>query len=279
MVTTRAAHWHLQDMGEGPAILLLHGAGASSHSFRAILPRLAAGHRAVALDLPGQGFTQPRGFGRFALPQMADDILALLEAEGIRPVLIVGHSAGAAIALQMVLAGARPRAVLALNGALSPFRGVAGMLFPSMAKMLALGPLTPQLVARSANSARAIAQLIEATGSRIDAEGLAQYRTLVSEPSHVRATLRMMADWALPPLIARFGEIAVPVELHVGEADRAVPMEHTLSVAADLPNARFVTHPGGHLMHEAEPARFAALIAATADAAPRGDNPLVTKIG
>ena len=52
--------WHVQLMGDGPALLLLHGTGAATHSWRALAPLLAERFTVVAPDLPGHGFTQGR---------------------------------------------------------------------------------------------------------------------------------------------------------------------------------------------------------------------------
>ncbi|MCU0231850.1 MAG: alpha/beta fold hydrolase, partial [Acidobacteria bacterium] len=106
-------------------MLLLHGAGASTHTWRDVIPRLLPFCEILALDLPGQGFSSGSA-PRFTLPAMAQDIATLQGVEGFEAELVVGHSAGAAIGLRMALdGGARPKAVLCLNGALTPFRGVA----------------------------------------------------------------------------------------------------------------------------------------------------------
>ncbi len=255
--------WHVQRGGSGPRVLLLHGAGASTHSWRDVIPLLAGDCEVLAFDLPGQGFSagDPR---RFTLPGMAEDLGALLAAEDFAPALAVGHSAGAAIALCAALdAGMAPRGVLGLNGALAPFRGAAGVLFPPLARALALNPLTGSVFARTARAPGVVRGLIEGTGSRIDAPGLELYRRLVTDPGHVRATLGMMARWDLAPLIAALPRLGVPVTLAVGLGDRAVPPEGARALAARLEGVRLVEVPGlGHLMHEEAPERFAALILA-----------------
>ena len=57
--------WHVQQMGRGPVLLLLHGTGASTHSWRALLPLLAKSFTVVAPDLPGHGFTATPSGGAF----------------------------------------------------------------------------------------------------------------------------------------------------------------------------------------------------------------------
>jgi magnesium chelatase accessory protein len=264
--STRGVRWHVQRGGSGPRLLLLHGAGASTHSWRGLIPRLLPHFEVLAPDLPGQGFSSGAA-PRFTLPGMAADIAALLKAEAFVPDLVVGHSAGAAIALRLVLDGAaQPARVIALNGALTPFRGVAGVLFPPLAKLLSLNPLTGAVFARTAGAPGAARGLVKGTGSRIDAEGLRLYSRLITTPAHVSATLAMMARWDLEPLIADLPRLDVPVTLALGLRDRAVPPESTRALAPRFRDASIIEYPDlGHLMHEEAPDRIATLIS---DAAP-----------
>src|SRR5689334_1861175 len=98
--------WHVQIMGQGPVALLLHGTGASTHSFRDLAPLLARHFTVVIPDLPGHGFTAtPETSAGFTLPQVSSGVAALLTTLGLRPVIALGHSAGAAIAIRMALDG------------------------------------------------------------------------------------------------------------------------------------------------------------------------------
>ncbi|MEL4403125.1 alpha/beta fold hydrolase, partial [Shewanella algae] len=63
--------WHVQQMGSGPPILLLHGTGAATHSWRGVMPLLARDFTVIAPDLPGHGFTRGRPRGGLTLPGMA----------------------------------------------------------------------------------------------------------------------------------------------------------------------------------------------------------------
>ena len=121
--------WHVQEMGEGPAVVLLHGTGAATHSWRHLMPLLAQDHRVIAMDLPGHGFTRGRPAGGLTLPCMAAAVTALLDKLEVRPERLIGHSAGAAIALRMVRDGFAVPEVVGLNAALSPFPGFFAPLF------------------------------------------------------------------------------------------------------------------------------------------------------
>ena len=104
-VEAAGIRWHVQRMGEGPPLLLIHGTGAATHSWRGLLPLLAQHFSVIAPDLPGHGFTQSPPAHRLSLPGMAADIGALLRKLEVRPEIAVGHSAGAAILARMCLAG------------------------------------------------------------------------------------------------------------------------------------------------------------------------------
>jgi magnesium chelatase accessory protein len=266
-VRAAGLRWHVQVMGDGPPALLIHGVGGATHSWRDLAPLLAARFRVIAPDLPGHGFTaMPRRAG-LALPAMAQGLAELLHALDARADLVVGHSAGAAIGTWMALDGrAAPRAIVAFNGAFLPFRGVAGQLFPPMAKMLALNPLVPRAVAWGADRA-AVDRLLGAMG-RIDARARALYRRLFASPTHVAAALGMMAHWDLKPVVDALPRLAPRLELAVGEADRAVPPSDAAEVAARAPHAHMTWLPGlGHLAHEERPDLAAEIVGRAFDGA------------
>ena len=246
--------WHVQRMGDGPDLLLLHGAGGATHSWRGLMPLLADRYRCTALDLPGHGFTN-RVPGRSGLEEMVADLRALLAALDLRPAALVGHSAGAAIALRM--AQGDPVPVASLNGAFAMFDGPARWLFPLIAKGLAFNPLTVPLFRATATKAR-IRRMLEGTGSRIDAEGLRLYTALISDHDHVAGTLAKMASWRLEPLHDAAPATDAPVLMLVSDRDRTVPPRVSRAMATKLPRAAVEMMPGtGHLAHEEAPDRVA----------------------
>jgi magnesium chelatase accessory protein len=251
IVLHRPHRWHVQDHGEGPLILLIHGAGGATQSFRHLFPILAQTRRVVAVDLPGQGFTQLGAQQRCGLDHMAEDLLSLSRHEGWKPAMIIGHSAGAAIALRMWEFGARPaQGIVGINAALGKFKGVAGWLFPMMAKALAVTPFSASVFASTATRS-SVRNLIEGTGSKLDPAGMELYYRLASDRGHVDATLSMMAQWQLDGLLARLPQINAPVHLIVGTADKAVPPQVSRNAVALLPLARLTELADlGHLAHE-----------------------------
>lgn len=254
--------WHVQRMGAGPTILLLHGTGASTHSWRDLLPLLAKDFDVVALDLPGHGFTRIQSRRQCSLPAMAEAVGELCAYLRIEPAAVVGHSAGTAIALQSILEGQLSTSrTIGFNPALAPFRGLAGVIFPPLAKMLALNPIVPWMFTSLPGAHTQARRMIDKTGSKIDARGLALYTKLFTRTDHVDGALAMMALWDLTPLLRRLSTITIPVNLFVGEGDQMVPPVDALNLANKIPQISATKIPSlGHLMHEEDPAQFADLI-------------------
>lgn len=257
--------WHVQCAGDPqrPAVLLLHGTGASTHSWRDLLPALAPHVRVIAPDLPGHGFSGwPEDRASFTLPGMARAVAALLGALGEQPRLIAGHSAGGAVAVQLCLdALAAPRVLVGLNAALTPLPGMAGAVFSPMARTLVLNPLVPRFFAWTAGWPGMLERLIDGTGSAVDPRGRALYARLVRSPTHVAAALAMMAGWDLAALWRRLPELQTPLHLIVGDRDRTLPPDLAWQAAGRIRSTRVTTLSGlGHLAHEEQPGRTAALI-------------------
>ena len=262
-VEAAGIRWHVQQMGEGASLLLIHGTGAATHSWRGLLPLLAQHFSVIAPDLPGHGFTQSPPSHRLSLPGMAADLGALVRKLEVRPEIAVGHSAGAAILARMCLAGRiTPRLLVALNGAFMPFGGVANHLFSPLAKLLVMNPLVPRVFAWQASHAGAVERLIANTGSKIDQDGIELYRKLVSNPAHVSAALRMMANWKLEPLLHDLPRLTTTLVLVAAANDRSISPEVAQQVRKILPTAVIERLPAlGHLAHEEQPQLIADLIA------------------
>jgi magnesium chelatase accessory protein len=254
--------WHVQISGRGPVALLLHGTGASTHSWRELSPLLAKRFTVVAPDLPGHGFTGRPAATGLSLPCIAEGVRELLAALNRSPVLGIGHSAGAAILARMCIDKALDlRALISLNGAFLPFRGLPGAVFSPFAKLLAATPWVPQLLAWRAADRAAVQRLIDSTGSRLDPVGVDGYARLVRDPSHVAGVLGMMAAWDLAALERDLTRLDVPVALLVGGRDRTVSPVEAQVVAERLPRAEVQRMPAyGHLMHEEAPAEVAAAV-------------------
>lgn len=268
------SRWHVQRSGTGPGILLVHGTGSSAHAWQGVFEGLSATHDVLALDLPGHGFSSPLPSGRMRLDGISSALAALLQHIEFKPEIIVGHSAGAAIALQMSLHELQqPAAVIGINAALQPFGGSLAGLFAPLAKTMTLLPLLPRVIAHRARDEAVVRRMLESTGSRLPAEKVDWYRQLLCRSGHVAATLRMMADWNLRTLLDEIGPIAAHTYLVVGTADQAVPPSQAAVVRQRYPALSVHELDGlGHLANEERPDLILNYIAAVERQESTGDH-------
>jgi magnesium chelatase accessory protein len=250
--------WHLQDAGQGPVILLLHGTAGSTHQWADVIPRLTPHARVIAPDLPGHGFTHvPRGLGRdvFSLAGMAAAVGELLYTLAVTPALIVGHSAGAAVSLRLTLDGlAAPQALIGCNPALvAPPDAYVAHIAPLLAPVVE-SRLLAGLAARLAGGTRLIDTMLDSSGSALTDTQRGFYRTLCARDAHVAAALTMMSRWDLPTLLRDARALAVPFVALAGDRDRWVPLEPLRDSVARIPGATFRLIPHvGHLLPDEAP--------------------------
>ena len=272
-VQTPRLRWHVQYAphadAQAPTVLLLHGTGASTHSWRDVFVLLSARCSVMALDFPGHAFTATPAPAEvatlFSLPGMAAGVAELLAQMGIAPHTIVGHSAGAAVACMLSLDGhIEPQRIVSLNGALLPLDGLAGQLFSPMAKLLAKAPFVPELFSWQAAQPAVMQRLLDGTGSTLDAQGRALYQKLIAQPAHSAGALAMMAHWDLHTFWTRLPALQTPLALVAGDQDLIVPPSVAERAWASLkrqsPTPVTRLRGLGHLAHEEQPDTLAQCI-------------------
>ena len=268
-ISAAGMRWHVQVLGSGPPILLLHGSGAASHSWRDVAPLLAATHTVIVPDLPGHGFTDRPPDEQLSFERIVEDIEALLLALDAEPIAIAGHSAGGALALRLATkrtASSALRGVVGVNAALSRPGALASLIAPGM-QLLARTGIIGSLTAMLAESESAFRSLMRSTGSVVTPAQYALYQTFARSPRHASALMTMFSMWDLAALSRSLPTLDVPVTLIVGTNDGWVPPEDSRRAARVLPRARVIEIAGtGHLTHEEAPARVASIIAEAAAA-------------
>ena len=205
----------------------------------------------------------------------AGGLATLLQTLDFHPTLVIGHSAGAAVAVRMALDRLiQPQAILGLNAALLPLRGLAGQLFSPVARLMAGSSLVPRFFSARAGEPAVLRRLLESTGSTLDAEGMALYGQLVSNPGHATGALGMMANWDLQTLAEQLPRLNTALDLVVGSRDHTVPPSQADRVLARLApgqSASITRLEGlGHLAHEEQAGLVAELVLARYLAKPQG---------
>ena len=251
--------WSVLDVGDGPFVLCLHGAGASAESFSGLTEHLGGGYRYFAPDLPGHGGTRLGAPRRSGLTEMTEDLAALVRSETAEVFAIIGHSAGAALSLALNPT-LRPRGHVLINAALESFDGVAAIAFPWLARGLGALPFSAEVMAAVVGREQSVRRLLDESGIEPTGPVFERYLALARSPAHVRGTLDMMGQWDLSQMPGILAGVDVPVMLVVGKDDRVVPATVSERASPHLKTAQLLALAGGHLLHEASPAEVTAAV-------------------
>jgi pimeloyl-ACP methyl ester carboxylesterase len=254
-------------MGEGPAVLLVHGITSSSRTWRSVMPALAERHTVIAPDLLGHGRSaKPRG--DYSLGAYASGLRDLLVALEIPRATVVGHSLGGGVAMQFAYQFPErvERLVLVDSGGLgaevslvlraatlpgaeyvlplmvsSPVRGVTGALGSVLGRLGIHPSADVQGVAegfesfRDADARRAFVHtarsVIDPAGQRVDA----------SDRLYLAAHVPSLIVW--------------------GDRDRMIPVAHGHEAHQNMPNSRLEIFEGaGHFPFNDDPERFISVL-------------------
>lgn len=264
---------HAVTRGEGPDLVLIHGASGNARdmTFR-LMGMLTGRYRVTAFDRPGLGYTDPAPSAGLLdrRGESPTEQAALLRAAarelGLRRPIVLGHSFGGAVALAWGLSDPEgTAAVVDVSGVAMPWPGRLGWLY--LLSDPGLGSaLVPPLVA--AFAPRPLVD--QAVGSVFAPDpvpaGYAEH--LGAELSLRRGSFRVNARQvnALRPFIVemagRYPALAVPLEIVHGDADTIVPVGiHSLPLSRLVPRANLVVLPGvGHMPHQTHPEAVIAAI-------------------
>jgi pimeloyl-ACP methyl ester carboxylesterase len=250
-----------------PAVVLLHGWGASLYMWRAwFAPLAAAGWRAIAVDLPGHGLSdKPDDARAYELASMVETVRLLLESEGLERVPVVAQSMGGTIALELALAG-EPRLgrLVLVNPAC--FGVVRIQRIASVVSPRVVDRVLPRLVGRWV-VARAH-RLAYGDPSRITSRDLDEYWAPSQFPSYARAMRRLLHhfQWrrdAASVMAARLRKLTSPALVVLGSRDRLVrgtaPYVDALCASGAPLTVRRV-EGGGHAVNEERPDELVALV-------------------
>ncbi len=208
--------------GQGPTLVLLHGANDQAGAWVRVAPTLARSHRVLIPDLPGHGHSQPDA-GLLAVTDLLAGVEALLAAESAgQPVTLVGNSLGGFLAL--------------LEAHRHPERVSHVVLLNGAAVMAGGGQV--ELLPKSREEARRALAKLTAPGTP-GMPGFVLDDLVRRGPGSPLARL-LQSPVAELALDGRLGEVRVPVTLLWGESDQLLPASYAETLRSQLPAARLV---------------------------------------
>jgi non-heme chloroperoxidase len=239
---------------DGVPVLLLHGVTDSRRSWDPVLPHLPPSIRAVALTQRGHGDSDRPGAG-YTIEAMAADAAGVIDALGLGPAVVVGHSMGTWVAERLAIdSPERVRALLLAGGPGAPR---ANSDFAALCEEMSVlpGPLDDAL-AREFQLGTTERPLPEELLDLFVAE------SLKLPPYLWRVLFRGFLDIDLHEELA---SLQAPALLVWGDRDVLVTRAEQDRLVATMPQARLAVYEGtGHALHWEEPQRFAAQLAAFA---------------
>jgi pimeloyl-ACP methyl ester carboxylesterase len=271
---------HYEEAGSGDRnLLLLHGFAASTFSWREVLAPLGELGRTVAYDRPAFGLTErplretwQGDWDRqnpYPAAAQVELTMGVMDQLGMDKAVLVGNSAGGTVAMLTALAHPeRVEALVLIDPAVyaggNPVPGLRAVF--NTPQMRHLGPLIAQQIQGWGQD---FARSAWHDPSKITDDIWAGYLKPLQVANWDRALWELTASNAPSGLPERLQEFDLPVLVITGDDDRIVPMEQSVRLAEELPNAELVVVPAcGHVPHEECPQAVMDAITAFLDELP-----------
>lgn len=253
---------HYVDEGAGPPIVMIHGLAGQMRNFaRPLVEALATDHRVIRVDRPGSGYSVRAAGAPATLSKQADTIAAFIRALDLKAPLIVGHSLGGAVALTLAVEHPECVGALALICPLTQDQDAEAI--PEVFKgLLIRSPLVRRIVANSFAVPAAMATRDKVLKQIFGPEPVPEdFPTaggglLAARPDNFYETSSDLCalEGQLAALVARYGEIGVPVSILYAKDDQLLDPElHGAETARQIEGARFERVDGGHMLPFTQP--------------------------
>jgi pimeloyl-ACP methyl ester carboxylesterase len=253
---------HVAEAGDpgAPALLAVHGWPQHWWMWRGVIPALAETHRVICPDLRGFGWSGQPADGDFAKERIADDMLALLDALGVKRAGFLGHDWGGWTGWLLAIRAPERFSRLMLVSIGHPWTSRARALL-NVWRLLYQWPLAaPVLGPALVRDGRAVRALLRRS---MDAEAVSVFADVLREPARAEASSRLYRDFQLRELPAfaagRYAgaRVELPVKLLFPRRDGAQHPAQLAGVERHVPRAEVEVVDGGHLLPDEQPALVA----------------------
>lgn len=271
---------HALVQGEGPDLVLIHGASGNLRDFTfSLVTPLARDFRVIALDRPGMGWTQSLGNYGESPREQARLLQRATDQLGVQTPIVLGHSYGGAVSLAWALERPEETAALVLLGAVThPWPGGIDLLYRINANPLG-GALLPPLLTAVAPQSRVDSALEAIFAPQPVPQGYGRQvgAGLTLRRDSLRANARQLAGLkaAVTEMSRHYDDLTMPAELLHGEEDTIVGLTiHSEPLSRQMPDAVLTRMPGvGHMPHHADPQAVIAAVYRAAERAGLRENP------
>lgn len=267
-VTVDGLQTYVKDVGprDGEAVVLIHGFGGSTFSWRETIPALANnGYRAVALDLKGFGLSGKTFDEDYSHPAQASFVAGVMDSMGIERATIIGHSMGGNVLAHFALNyPERVDKLVIVDGAVVTGEGGAGFTGIGWLAHIPQIRRLARIVARSILSEEEIGDMLQSAvydPQFVTPEMISGYYTPLTIEDWELALLGIVRDSNKNELPEPLSEITEPTLIIWGEHDTWVAPANGERLLVGLPDAELAIVPdSGHLPMEERPDMFNTLL-------------------
>jgi pimeloyl-ACP methyl ester carboxylesterase len=253
-VTVDGKRLHYEIAGQGPDLVMIHGASGSLRDLTfALRDRLTDRYRVIVVDRPGLGHSD--ALDEVSLLAQAQFIKAGVAQLGVKDPIVLGQSYGGSVALAWALEGG-PRALILVGSPSLPWPGKLDIWYRATSNPVGRAVLIPlasafvpdRYVRSAIDAVFAPDPVPEGYDDFLGTPLTLRRETLTANVTQVNALRAELVTMA-----PRYPSLTLPVELIHGTADTVVPLDiHSQPVSQLLPNAKLTVIEGaGHMPHHA----------------------------
>ena len=244
-----------EDQGQGQPLILLHGYGASTYSWRHVSPYFSKSYRVIAIDLKGFGLSDKPVDSDYSVLEQSRMVYEFIRVHCLENVVLAGNSLGGAVSLLTYLMqsdqGTHHISKLILIDTASYQQDLP--LYISILRVPIINELSLCLTSSNFKSRMTLRKAFF-DHSKITEQMVATYGAYLSLPGASQAlikTAKQMIPSNLEEISERYKSIDIPVLLIWGENDEIVPLEVGRKLAGHIPNSKLVVVPNcGHIPQE-----------------------------
>ena len=270
---------HYQERGSGTPLVLIHGYGASSFTWKDVFAVLSNRYRVIALDLKGFGFTS-KPEGDYTRRAQGELVIRLLDHLKIDKAILCGNSMGGEVSLNAAVHHPERVAGLILVDSAGVTVGGTGSLSPGYMRAPVIGPLLAAVALTSNSMVRSGLQKSFHDQAMVTDDRIAAYYRALKTAGGQRGAFLARVQAGNDPVESKISGIKAPALILWGAEDRLIPLEAGRKMQTLIPGARLVVFDQcGHIPQEEMPERFVREVMAFIGAQEQAAAPAPAKAG